>query len=107
MQTLYERRDLLCYKFAKKGLRLSQFKSLFPVNKSLHVMKRRSQGKYFVNKAKTERYKQSSIRILPLRLSRWEILNNNNNNNNLMLITFPVDIFGIAGRKVSYFPAGY
>ena len=72
MQTLYERRDLLCYKFAKKGLRLSQFKSLFPVNKSLHVMKRRSQGKYFVNKAKTERYKQSSIPFMQRLLNKYD-----------------------------------
>ena len=72
MQTLYERRDLLCYKFAKKGLRLSQFKSLFPVKKSLHVMKRRSQGKYFVNKAKTERYKQSSIPFMQRLLNKYD-----------------------------------
>ena len=72
MQTLYERRELLCYKFAKKRLKLSQFKSLFPVNKSLHVMEKRNQGKYFVNKAKTERYKKSSIPSMQRLLNKYE-----------------------------------
>ena len=35
-------------------------------------MKRRSQGKYFVNKAKTERYKQSSIPFMQRLLNKYD-----------------------------------
>ena len=42
IEKLYDRRELLCFKFAKKGLRLSQFRNLFPVSKSDHIMEKKS-----------------------------------------------------------------
>ena len=61
--------QILCY---STTIDRSQFKSLFPFNKSLHVIKRRYQGKYFVNKAKTERYKQSSIPFMQRLLNKYD-----------------------------------
>ena len=72
IETLYKRRELLCYRFAKKGLKLSQFKKLFPVSKSLHVMQKRNQDRFIVNSAKTERYKRSSIPSMQRLLNKYD-----------------------------------
>ena len=58
---VYERRESLLLKFAKKSLKLTQFKSLLPVKKQMHNMKTRNQQKFIVNSACTERYKKSSV----------------------------------------------
>ena len=62
----------MCFKFAKKGLRLSQFRNLFPVSKSDHIMEKRNQDKFVVNKAKTERYKRSTIPSMQRLLNKFE-----------------------------------
>ena len=72
IETLYKRRELLCYRFAKKGLKLSQFKKLFPVSKSLHVMQKRNQDRFIVNSSKTERYKRSSIPSMQRLLNKYD-----------------------------------
>ena len=38
IRRLFERRDLICLKFAKTSLRLENFKKLFPVKKTIHDM---------------------------------------------------------------------
>ena len=72
IETLYKRRELLCYRFAKKGLKLSQFKKLFPVSKSLHVIQKRNQDRFIVNSSKTERYKRSSIPSMQRLLNKYD-----------------------------------
>ena len=72
LQSLYDRRELLCYKFVKKGIRLAQFKKLFPKNRSKHSMVKRNQGKFYVNNAKTERYKNSTIPFMQRLLNKYE-----------------------------------
>ena len=57
IESLYDRREQLCLKFAKKSLKLTQFKKMFPLNS----MKKRNQNRFIVNNAKTERYMRSSI----------------------------------------------
>ena len=61
LQTLNERRQLLCSKFAKKCLMVEKFKKMFPLNKSIHDMKKRGHEKFIVNKSLTERYRLSAI----------------------------------------------
>ena len=48
LETLSERREILCLRFAKKCLKLQKFKNLFPLNKKLHSMSKRK-GKVFRN----------------------------------------------------------
>ena len=49
-------------KFAKKSLKLQNFKNLFPLNnKSKHCMKMRNQKKFLEKHAKTDCYRKSSI----------------------------------------------
>ena len=56
-----KRREKLCLNFAKKCLRNQKMKELFPLNKSKHIMKTRKGIKYHVNKAKSDRYKNSPL----------------------------------------------
>ena len=58
---LSERREIICLKFAKNSLKLSNFKRLFPEHANLHGMKKRKQEKYSVSKCKGKRYAVSSI----------------------------------------------
>ena len=69
---MYDRRELLCFMFAKRGLRLSQFRNLFPVTKSVHIMEKRNQDQYVVNKAKTEKYKRLTIPSMQRLLNKFE-----------------------------------
>ena len=61
MLSLSERREQLCLNFAKKCLKNSKTKSMFPENEKTHSMKTRNEEKYFVQHANTERLKKCSI----------------------------------------------
>ena len=52
---------IICLKFAKNSLRLSNFKKLFPEHANNHNMKKRNQEKYSVSKCNGKRYAVSSI----------------------------------------------
>ena len=54
MESLYERRSNLCLKFAKKCLRIENFKKLFPHKKTKHDMKKRNVEKILINNIVTE-----------------------------------------------------
>ena len=59
--TLEERREKLCLSSAKKYLRNEKLEQLFPLDSSIHSMKKRKMAKYKVNHAKSERYKRSPV----------------------------------------------
>ena len=59
LEELYERRENLCLKFAKKSLKNDKTKDLFKVNDKTHIMKNRNTEKYDVNYANTGRFKKS------------------------------------------------
>ena len=61
LDSLENRRKKLNLNFAKKCLKLDNMCTLFPVKKSLHIMRKSNVFKYKINKAKTYRYKISSI----------------------------------------------
>ena len=61
LQTLDERRENLCLKFAKKCLIVDKFKKMFPLNVNSHNMKKRNHERYRVSKSLTERHKLSAI----------------------------------------------
>ena len=48
-------------KFARNCLNNENFSKLFPLNNQIHGMKVRNHLKYKINRANTERYKNSSI----------------------------------------------
>ena len=56
MDTLYDRREAKCLRFAKGCLTDKHMKNMFPLN-----MKRRNHEKFQVNHARTPRYKDSTI----------------------------------------------
>ena len=55
------RRTRLCLKFAKNCLRNEKMKKLFPNTSKHHKMNTRSQEKFKVNKAYSERYRKSAV----------------------------------------------
>ena len=59
-------------KFAKKGLKLDQFKNMFQIQKHLHGMEKRKPNRYIENIARTERYFKSSIPSMQRLLNRYE-----------------------------------
>ena len=61
LETLQKRREILCLRFAKKSLKLNNFKKMFPLSKKLHSMKQRKGRKFLQKHTNTERYIKSSI----------------------------------------------
>ena len=61
LDSLEERRQILCLKFAKNGIKNNNLNDLFPENDKTHKMKTRAVEKYKVQHANTERFKKSSI----------------------------------------------
>ena len=46
IESLFDRRESLCLKFARKGLKLEQFKKMFPIQKPLHNMEKRNTNNF-------------------------------------------------------------
>ena len=61
LDTLHERRRKQCLKFAKDCLRHEQMKQMFPIKANDNQIQMRYKEKYIVNKANTERYRNSAI----------------------------------------------
>ena len=73
VDSLFERREKLSLKFAKKCLKNENFKKLFPLRKKNHVMEKRQTEKFFIRNLNTESYKKSAIPAM-LRLLNKEDL---------------------------------
>ena len=61
IDSLEERRQKICLKFAQQCLRNEKLRDMFPKNLSDHKMKKRSVEKFIVTKASTERLRKSAI----------------------------------------------
>ena len=73
IESLYDRREKLCLKFARKCLKDDNFKKLFPYRKSKHSMDMRKAEKFHIKQINTERYRKSAIPAM-LRLLNEEDL---------------------------------
>ena len=61
LDTLEERRKMLCLKFAKSALKNEKACKMFPRNEKLHNMTTRKSEKFKVQKTNTERLRKSAI----------------------------------------------
>ena len=61
IESLFDRREILCLEFAKKCLRNEKMKELFKENPKIHEMETRNKEKYEIIHARTSRFKKSSI----------------------------------------------
>ena len=61
LDSLEIRRQKLNIKFARNCLKIDKLKNIFPLNDQVHSMEKRNYDKFKVNKANTERYRQSSV----------------------------------------------
>ena len=72
LETLEQRRENLCLKFAKKCLKNSHASDMFELKDDKHLMELRKNKKYKVNHANTERYKQSAVPYMQRLLNKVE-----------------------------------
>ena len=61
LETLEERREFLCLRFAQKCIKNEKAKSIFPLKKKLHEMTIRKEDKYEVQNANTDRLKKFAV----------------------------------------------
>ena len=61
LQSLDERRESLCLKFAKKCLQVEKFRSMFPKKQQVHSMKKRENEKFLMRRSFTGRHQKSAI----------------------------------------------
>ena len=61
LEPLFERREILCYNFAKKSLNNPRMKHFFQMKNKEHQMKTRNSETFIVDQARTERLKKSPI----------------------------------------------
>ena len=74
IDTLFERREKLCLRFAKKALSVENFKHLFPLYKKQHDMTTRASMKYEVCKTSSKRFNVSTIPHLQRSLNKQAVL---------------------------------
>ena len=61
IESLHDRRQSLCLKFARKCLKVDKLRKMFPRNASMHKMSKRKFEYYRVNRTLTSRYLNSAI----------------------------------------------
>ena len=61
LQSLKERREDLCLKFARKCLEVPKLNKMFPRSKQNHAMDKRSTETFLVKRGLTERMRKSAI----------------------------------------------
>ena len=72
LDSLKDRREELCYKFAKKCIKSEKSKDMFPIREKEHEMKIREEEKFIVQHANTERLQKSSITYMQRLLNKHE-----------------------------------
>ena len=72
LQSLKERREDLCFKFAKKCLQVPKFEKMFPRSHRDHDMDKRRSERFIVNRGLTERMRKSSIPHMQRLLNKHE-----------------------------------
>ena len=72
IDTLENRRETLCLKFAKKARNSPYIKELFKEKNKIHTMELRNTEKFEVHMAHTKRYQESSIPYMQRLLNKYE-----------------------------------
>ena len=72
MDTLKNRREILCLNFALKSRKCLKTKHMFPENDKLHSMELRKPERYKVDHANTERFRKSSVIYMQNLLNKHE-----------------------------------
>ena len=72
LDSLNDRREKLCLKFAKRCLKNEKVKNLFPLNITKNQIKTRGRKKYLEKKINTERYRKSAIPYMKDLLNKEE-----------------------------------
>ena len=70
LDNLQTRRKDMILRFAKNGIRNQTLNDLFPINEKTHKMNKRTNQKYAVNFANTDRLKNGSITTMQKLLNK-------------------------------------
>ena len=76
IDSLFDRRNSLCLKFAKKCLKTKQVSNIFPLNNAEYNLETRNREKYKVTYARTDRLKNSAIPFMHGQLNnenQWSV----------------------------------
>ena len=73
LQSLGERREAMCLKFAKQCLKIEKMKHLFPRKVKHHDMAKRNSEVFDFVKPKTSRYQLSAIPVMQRMLDKAEL----------------------------------
>ena len=73
IESFYNSREKLCLRFAKKCLKIENFKKLFPLKKSNHDMRKRMTEKFYMETNNTERYHRSAIPAMIRLMNKEEL----------------------------------
>ena len=76
LQKLESRREELCLNFALKCAKNTKMKHMFPLNSKAHTMNTRTEEKYVVQHANTDRLKNSAIIYMQNMLNENERIKN-------------------------------
>ena len=72
LQSLEERREAMCLKFAKQSLKIDKFSKLFPRKENVHGMSKRKSDTYVLVNPRTTRYQFSAIPAMQRMLNKDE-----------------------------------
>ena len=73
INSLKDRREELCFKFAKNCLKIEKFKKFFPLNKKDHIMLMRNSEKYEIEKCSSVRYRDSALPYMRKLLNKYQL----------------------------------
>ena len=73
LQSLVERREAMCLKFAKQCLKIEKMKDLFPRKVKHHDMAKRNSEVFDFVKPNTSRYQMSAIPVMQRMLNKAEL----------------------------------
>ena len=73
IESLEDRRDLLCSRFANNYLKHEKTKAMFPLNNKTRIMETRTKEKFKVNPANTERLKKSAVIFMQKMLNKEDL----------------------------------
>ena len=73
IKSLKDRREDLCFRFAKNCLRIEKFKKFFPLTQKEHCMSMRKSEKFLVEKCGSDRYKNSALPYMKRLLNKHQV----------------------------------
>ena len=76
IKSLKDRREELCFRFAKNCLKIEKLRKFFPLSQKKHCMSMRTSEKFLVEKCGSDRYKTSAVPYMKRLLNKHQLEKN-------------------------------